>query len=82
MAPPLAQDASSSPPIPPCTRAQGTAGERVTAFFIGGAPRLRHEEVIYTPGDRFRLQTTARGVVHLQLGILMKDFEKNNVQLG
>lgn len=39
------------------------------SFFVGGAPRLRMEEVIYTPGDRFRLQTVAKGVIHLQLGM-------------
>ena len=26
------------------------------AFFLGGRPRLKVEEVVYTPGDRFRLQ--------------------------
>ena len=47
---------------------QGSIAERITQFFVGGAPRLRMEEVIYSPGDRFRLQTAAAGVVHLQLG--------------
>jgi B9 domain-containing protein 2 len=48
--------------------AQGCLGERITAFFVGGAPRLRVEDVVYSPGDRFRLQTVSGGVVHLQLG--------------
>lgn len=47
---------------------QGSLGERITSFFIGGAPCLRVEEVVYSPGDRFRLQTVSAGVVHLQLG--------------
>jgi hypothetical protein len=47
---------------------QGSLGERITSFFIGGAPCLRVEEVVYSPGDRFRLQTVSGGVVHLQLG--------------
>ena len=47
---------------------QGSSLERITAFFVGGAPRLRMEEVVHTPGDRFRLQTTAGGAVHLRLG--------------
>jgi hypothetical protein len=91
---------------------QGSLGERITSFFIGGAPCLQVEEVVYSPGDRFRLQTVSGGVVHLQLGecaslsagvcagaawrqkdlltfllcvvmltgIIMRDFEKNNVQ--
>eukprot|EP00879_Flechtneria_rotunda_P033217 GHRR01036766.1.p1 GENE.GHRR01036766.1~~GHRR01036766.1.p1 ORF type:complete len:169 (+),score=30.36 GHRR01036766.1:61-567(+) len=47
---------------------EGSVGERITSFFVGGAPRLRAEEVIYSPGDRFRLQTVSGGVVHLHLG--------------
>ncbi|KAF6264686.1 hypothetical protein COO60DRAFT_1634287 [Scenedesmus sp. NREL 46B-D3] len=58
---------------------EGSVGERIAAYFVGGAPRLRVEEVVFSPGDRFRLQTVAGGIVHLHLGIIMKDFEKNNV---
>ena len=28
----------------------------VAAYFIGGAPRLKLEEVVHSPADRFRLQ--------------------------
>lgn len=28
----------------------------LAAFFLGGHPRLKVEEVVYTPGNRFRLQ--------------------------
>jgi hypothetical protein len=47
---------------------QGCLGERITAWFVGGAPRLKVEEVVHAPGDRFRLQTVSGGVVHVQLG--------------
>lgn len=43
-------------------------GERIAGFFLGGNPRLKLEEVIHTPGDRFRLQTNTSGIVHLQIG--------------
>ena len=46
---------------------EGTAAERLSAFFVGGRPRLKFEEVIHQPGDRFRLQTKAAGVVRLRL---------------
>ncbi|KAJ9510479.1 hypothetical protein QJQ45_015945 [Haematococcus lacustris] len=46
---------------------QGSTGERIAAFFVGGNPRLKLEEVVHSPGDRFRLQTVSGGVVHLQL---------------
>jgi hypothetical protein len=62
-----------SPPPPTHTHflfhtLQGHLGERITQWFIGGAPRLRSEEVVYSPGDRFRLQTTAAGTVHVHIG--------------
>ncbi|KAI8475833.1 MAG: B9 domain-containing protein [Monoraphidium minutum] len=61
---------------------EGSALERVTAFFVGGAPRLRAEEVVHSPGDRFRLQTAAAGVVHVRLGVIMREFERNGVATG
>jgi hypothetical protein len=56
------------PAVRPPAVAQGTLLERAASFFVGGAPRLRMEEVVHTPGDRFRLQTQAGGVAHLRLG--------------
>jgi len=47
---------------------EGSTLERISSFFIGGAPRLRAEEVVHSPGDRFRLQTVAGGVVHVRVG--------------
>ncbi len=51
-----------------CTHSQGTLGERFSAALLGGNPRLKAEEVVYTPGDRFRLNTVSGGIVHLELG--------------
>uniref|UniRef100_A0A061RH44 B9 domain-containing protein 2 n=1 Tax=Tetraselmis sp. GSL018 TaxID=582737 RepID=A0A061RH44_9CHLO len=61
---------------------QGTLGERITAHFVGGGPRLKREEVVYSTEDRFRLQTTAAGVVHLELNVVAKDFDRHNVSFG
>ncbi|KAK9817261.1 hypothetical protein WJX72_011956 [[Myrmecia] bisecta] len=61
---------------------EGSLGERLTGFFVGGHPRLRWEEVVHSPGDRFRLQTVAGGMIHLHLGIVTKDFERHNVHTG
>lgn len=47
---------------------QGSASERFSAFFVGGTPRLKQQDVAYTPGDRFRLHTTSMGVVHVEIG--------------
>jgi len=59
---------------------EGSSEERFSAYFIGGAPRLKLEEVVHTPGDRFRLQTNAGGVIHMELGIILKDFAKFNIR--
>ena len=58
---------------------EGTPLEKLQAFYIGGKPRLKYEEVIHSPGDRFRLATRAAGVIKLQLGVCVKDFDKYNV---
>jgi B9 domain-containing protein 2 len=55
---------------------EGSGIEKLTAFFVGGRPRLKFEEVIHSPGDRFRLQTRAAGVIKLQLGVCVRDFAK------
>ena len=58
---------------------EGSPLEKLQAFFIGSKPRLKYEEVIHSPGDRFRLATRAAGVIKLQLGVCVKDFDKYNV---
>ena len=64
-----------------CTtwRPEGTKGEQLSSFFVGGAPRLKLEEVCYGGGDRYRLQTRSSGVVELKIAIVMKDFAKHGV---
>lgn len=59
---------------------EGTLFERIQQWFVGGRPRLKLEEVVHTPADRYRLRTRAMGVVHLDLAIVMKDFARYNVQ--
>jgi len=50
------------------------------SFFLGGAPHLVHDELVYTHADRFRLFAETTGTVHIELGIVLKDFEKNGVE--
>uniref|UniRef100_A0A7S0VBP4 B9 domain-containing protein 2 n=1 Tax=Polytomella parva TaxID=51329 RepID=A0A7S0VBP4_9CHLO len=61
---------------------EGSLGEKIRSFFLGGNPRLRAEEVVFTPQDRYRLRTTTSGLVHLSLSLMFKDFGKNHVQTG
>ena len=48
-------------PFPCCCRRCCGAPKGFASFFVGGNPRLKMEEVIHTPGDRFRLHTTSSG---------------------
>ncbi|CAD7700253.1 unnamed protein product [Ostreobium quekettii] len=59
---------------------EGSAREELLSCFLGRGPRLKAEEVVYTPGDRFRLQTKAAGVVLVKLGVVMKDFDLYSVR--
>ena len=63
-------------------RPSGTLREQLSTFFLGGVPVLKHKELIASPVDRFRLQTEPSGVVHIQLGVVVKDFKKYGVSVS
>lgn len=63
-----------------CWVPEGSLGERFQAFFLGGHPRLRVDELVHTPGDRFRLQTRSAGQVHVHLGVVLKNFGVHNIR--
>ena len=50
------------------------------SFFLGGGPKLVHDEIIYKQDDRFRLCSETAGVVHIEVGVLLKDFEQHGVE--
>ena len=61
-------------------RPKGTYREQIRSYFIGGAPQLRTSDVIYTGPDRCRLSTTAMGTVHLQIGLIVRNFDKFGIE--
>ena len=60
----------------------GTLAEQIKSFFIGGTPRLKIEEIVYSSSDRFRLCTVSSGIVNLRFNLVFKDFGKHNVNYG
>jgi len=54
--------------------------EQLRSFFVGGSPQLKNSDVIYTGGDRYKLRTIAMGTVHLQLGVITRNFDKFGVE--
>lgn len=63
----------------PLWRPCGTLRERLSTFFLGGAPTLRHTEVVSSSVDRFRLHTEATGEVYCKLAVVTKDFGRHGV---
>jgi len=51
------------------------------SFFLGGGPQLVHDELVYKQDDRFRLCGESTGIVHLEVGVVLKDFEKHGVEV-
>ncbi|QDZ23668.1 B9 domain-containing protein [Chloropicon primus] len=66
----------------PCWLPEGTDLQQLSSFFVGGAPRLKHEDVVYSPGDRFRLMTKSTGVIHVHFQLVLKNFEKYGVRFS
>ena len=54
--------------------------EQLRSFFVGGAPQLKTSDAIYTGADRYKLRTVAMGTVHLQLGVITRNFDKFGVE--
>lgn len=66
----------------PCWLPEGTELQQVSSYFVGGAPRLKHEDIVYSPGDRFRLMTKSTGVIHVHFQLVLKNFEKYGVRFS
>ena len=52
------------------------------AFFMGGGPEVMQESLIYSSRDRQRLRTEAAGVVHINIGLITRNFERFGVEMA
>jgi B9 domain-containing protein 2 len=52
-----------------------------SAYFLGATPQLKNLDMVSNPTDRFRLVTCAMGKVHLEIGIVIRNFDKSGVEL-
>ena len=59
---------------------KGTFTEELMIQFIGGGVELADPEAVQSGNDRFRLRTVATGVVHLELGLVFRDFKKFGIE--
>eukprot|EP01116_Phalansterium_solitarium_P002649 TRINITY_DN12798_c0_g1_i1.p1 TRINITY_DN12798_c0_g1~~TRINITY_DN12798_c0_g1_i1.p1 ORF type:complete len:177 (-),score=16.33 TRINITY_DN12798_c0_g1_i1:124-654(-) len=60
-------------------RPEGSLLEELKAYFLGGVPHLRNDNLVVQGGDRYRLKTVPMGKVFLQIGVILKDFAKYGV---
>lgn len=64
----------------PTWRPLGSWQEQLARAFVGGGPQLLHGDAIYSGADRYRLHTAAGGTVHLDLGLLLRHFDRYGVE--
>ena len=64
----------------PTWQPSGTFFESVSQQFLGGAAELRNPDVVYSGSQRYKLTTVATGKVHLQLGIILRNFDKYGIE--
>lgn len=64
----------------PTWRPLGSWQEQLARAFVGGGPQLLHGDAIYSGADRYRLHTAAGGSVHLELGLLLRHFDRYGVE--
>ncbi|KAG5190270.1 B9 domain-containing protein [Tribonema minus] len=65
----------------PCWRPVGSVQEEIASFFLGTAPQLRSDEVLFNMAwdQRCQLTTAPSGTIILQLNILLRDMRDQNV---
>jgi B9 domain-containing protein 2 len=65
-------------------RPTGTSTEEMLNFFIGGAPRLRSDEILFAKAfeDRCRINTVGHGMVSFDVTVLLKHFQGAGIDFG
>ena len=58
----------------------GSIVDRLASLFNGETLQLAEESFVYSAEHRHNLQTTSMGEVHLELNVILKDFEKFGVE--
>jgi B9 domain-containing protein 2 len=54
--------------------------DQFVQYFLGGGPQLKNPDLIYSGNDRYHLQTETMGVVHLEIGVILRNFDKYGVE--
>ncbi|KAL3310421.1 B9 domain-containing protein 2, partial [Cichlidogyrus casuarinus] len=62
-------------------RPVGSVLEQLSTKLVGGGPHLRKLDVVFSPNDRFLLQTESMGKIKLQLNVILRNFQKFGIEL-
>ncbi|XP_018010845.1 B9 domain-containing protein 2 [Hyalella azteca] len=60
-------------------RPTGTFLEELRREFVGGGPQILSTDYIFSASERYKLRTAPAGKVILDLGIIMRGFDKHGV---
>ncbi|KNC98641.1 uncharacterized protein SPPG_06321 [Spizellomyces punctatus DAOM BR117] len=55
--------------------------DEVWSYFLNSSPALKNPDMVHTPSDRFRLTTCSMGKVHVEVGIILRNFEGYGVAM-
>ena len=61
-------------------RPSGSLRDTISQFYVGGGHQLRNPDVLISSTDRYRLTTTAMGKVAIELGVVLRNFDKFGVE--
>lgn len=71
-------NAVMKPSVPP----QESFWDHLFKRVAGTATRLKYENIVHSPEDRFRLQTCSSGCVNLELNVVTRNFQRHHVLLS
>ena len=60
--------------------AAGGFRDSISQHYVGGGHQLRNPDLVGSAADRHRLTTVSMGKVHLQVGVIVRNFDKFGVE--
>jgi len=60
-------------------RPSGSWKEQLQNFFLGSAPELKNERLVWSGDDRYRLKTVTTGTVTVQVHVILRGFSDAGV---
>lgn len=58
----------------------GSIRERFVQFFMGGGPQLKYPDLVFSAGDRYKLNTETMGIVTFEVNVILRNFQKFGVE--